>query len=404
MKKVCLVACVSTKLSTKSPARELYISPLFQKARSYAESRFDEWYILSAKHHLLDPDSVIAPYEKTLNNMPKQARREWSEQTYQGILSTIQNGSTLAFVAGERYREDLVKRLQEDGYTIRIPLEKLSIGIQLSWLNKIQDESERLQHLDEFYRLLRKLEQGLGGRRLMKACTGAMDWPEMGVYFFFEHGEFRTSDVVQDRVVRVGTHTVSIGSKSTLWNRLRTHRGGEDRSGNHRGSIFRLHVGAALINQSQGRLRVASWGNGQTADARTRSQEASLEETVSNHIGAMTLLWLAIGDEPSPTSDRAYIEQNAIALLAGHSGPIDLSTPRWLGKYSDKMAIKKSGLWNVNYVDDEYDPRFLQVMAFYVDVTLGKSLVPQESIAPLGWASVKRKSRNREQLSLFGEI
>jgi len=403
MTKVCLVACVRTKLPKRAPARELYTSDLFVKAREYATSRFDDWYILSAKYGLLEPGKVISPYECTLNKMPKKARLDWGDRVYESIHATVKRGSALAFVAGERYREELVTRLAEQGYRIRIPLEGLSIGMQLSWLKKLQDEGERLRHLDQFYALLGKLQAGLGGRRVLKECTGVMDWPKMGVYFFFEANEYRATDVAQDRIVRVGTHTISKGSHTTLWHRLRTHRGGADGSGNHRGSIFRLHIGSALIAQADGRIQVPSWGNGQTAAAEVRSTEAILEKTVSDYVGRMSLLWLAIGDESSPTSDRAFIEQNSIALLSGQTGPLDRATSNWLGNWSTRQAIRKSGLWNVNYVDDEYDPRFLETIARYVDVTLGKTAAPEGSIAPKGWASERRNRFDRRQLTLFKE-
>jgi hypothetical protein len=381
----------------------LYISDLFAKARDYATSRFDSWYILSAKHGLLKPKKIIDPYECTLNNMAKTARSEWSERVFTSIESNIESNSIVTFVAGERYREGLIQKLQERGYQTRIPLQGLSIGMQLSWLKKLEDERARLRDLDEFYALLNKLQNGLGGRRLLKECTGAIDWPKMGVYFFFEQNEYRTSDVAQDRIVRVGTHTVSKGSQSTLWHRLRTHRGGADGSGNHRGSIFRLHVGAALISKSHGEISTPTWGNGQTAAAEIRCSEAALEKVVSDYIGRMSLLWISIADEPRASSDRAFIEQNSIALLSGKTGPIDRATQNWLGTWSAREAIRKSGLWNVNYVEDDYDPRFLETMAVYVDVTLGKTSLPKNSIAPRNWALEKRNRRDRRQLTLFKE-
>lgn len=62
-----------------------------------------------------------------------------------------------------------------------------------------------------------------------------------------EPGEYRTRKLHQLRIVRVGTHAVSTGSKATLWHRLRAHRGSKDGRGNHRASIFRRHAGAAMI-------------------------------------------------------------------------------------------------------------------------------------------------------------
>ena len=47
----------------------------------------------------------------------------------------------------------------------------------------------RLQHLFRFYSLLDRLEQNIGGERELAACSGRMDWPQRGVYFFREGGE-----------------------------------------------------------------------------------------------------------------------------------------------------------------------------------------------------------------------
>jgi hypothetical protein len=92
----------------------------------------------------------------------------------------------------------------------------------------------------------------------MKDCSGSMEWPQRGVYFIFEGGENRALENSL-RVVRVGTHAVSQGSKSTLWSRIKTHKGSTDGFGNHRSSIFRLHVGEAFINKSPESFDTSSW-------------------------------------------------------------------------------------------------------------------------------------------------
>src|SRR3990170_4906927 len=183
-------------------------------------------------------------------------------------------------------------------------MEGLGIGRQLEWLSRQLSQPARERDLDRLYRALRTLESGLGGKRLLSKCTGQQAWPGNGVYFFFEPGEYRT-DHAEPRVVRVGTHGVSRGSKATLWNRLRTHRGTSNGLGNHRSSIFRLHVGAAIAHKDP-RVSVPTWGEGQEASNRTRKAEEDLERKVSAHIGAMHVLWLAIDDDASPASDRAY--------------------------------------------------------------------------------------------------
>ena len=83
---------------------------------------------------------------------------------------------------------------------------------------------DRLDALNHFYSLLSELEKRLGKKRLLSQCDGGLKWPRRGLYFFFEKGEARNNGI-DERVVRVGTHAVSKGSRTTLWTRLRTHRG-----------------------------------------------------------------------------------------------------------------------------------------------------------------------------------
>ena len=233
----------------------------------------------------------------------------------------------------------------------------------------------------------------------MSAWTGQQEWPKSGVYFFFEPGELRKS-TSEYRVVRVGTHGVSRGSKATFWNRLRTHRGTGDGVGNHRSSIFRLHVGAA-ISARDPEVMFASWGVGQTADAKLRKAEEHLERKVSAHIGAMSVLWLAIEDEASPSSDRAYIERNLIGILVGEAGTVDIPSGGWLGRSSPDERIRNSGLWNLNFLSYAYMPECLDMLDEYVSITLGELPRPTHSLAPERWYANERAGVPRNQLSLF---
>ena len=123
----------------------------------------------------------------------------------------------------------------------------------------------RQRDIDRFYALLHDLSRRVGGCRLLRDCSGNSGWPQRGVYFFFENGEFR-EDGITPRGVRVGTHAVSTNSKAKLWNRLRTHRGNRNGGGNHRGSIFRLRVGEALLKDADYAEHIReSWGDGGSA-------------------------------------------------------------------------------------------------------------------------------------------
>jgi hypothetical protein len=128
---VILVACCGPKLSDSAHAADLYVSPLFKKARIYAERR-SRWFILSALHGLLDPTEVIAPYDVTLTKMSAQKRREWGQKVRQQMEAAGLIGLPLIALAGADY----VKPLADAGLTVAQPMKGKSIGKQLQWLDK----------------------------------------------------------------------------------------------------------------------------------------------------------------------------------------------------------------------------------------------------------------------------
>ena len=145
------------------------------------------------------------------------------------------------------------------------------------------------------------------------------------------------------------------------------HRGSREGSGNHRTSIFRPHVGAALLAADGVELK--TWGVHASAPRDIRDVESAHERRVSSYLGAMPVLWVGVPDDPGPESDRSLIERNTIALLSNHRAPIDPPSKSWLGRSSPRSEIARSGLWNLKHVDDSYDPGFLDVLERYVNLT-----------------------------------
>ncbi len=384
-----LVACVGKKRPHAAPAQELYDSALFDKSRQFVSRRCDRWFILSAKHGLLEPTAVVEPYEETLNGKTSEERRAWARRVWTALRRRLRPGDRVTILAGKNYREFLCPFLAEYGCRVEVPLRGLRIGQQLQWFSR-QSSPRRWQDVQRLYRSLRVLESAVGGKRLMADCHGRLPWPQSGVYFLFEPGEVR-SDARELRIVRVGTHRVSRGAKSTLWERLRAHRGTARGGGNHRGSVFRLHVGAAIAAKEPA-VGVASWGCGKTPTAAARRAEKELERRVSAHIATMSLLWLAVEDEAGPMSDRAYLERNLIGLLAGGKGPADPPSAGWLGRFSPQRRIRTSGLWNLDHLDHAYRPEFLDVLHEYVLITIGKRARPGGSIAPCNWQDEQRQN------------
>jgi hypothetical protein len=235
------------------------------------------------------------------------------------------------------------------------------------------DGGSRLRDLRRFYELLEDLESRLGGARTLEYCSGRDGWPTRGVYFFLENGELRDQSGQGKRVVRVGTHALKLGSRTKIWTRLSQHKGVQKTGGgNHRGSIFRLIVGAALANRDG--LDYPTWGKGSSAPRETRNGEIELERSVSKEVGAMPFLWLEIGDESRPDSLRGYIERNSIALLSNFDKkPIDSPSDNWLGNFSDRELVRRSGLWNSRHVNEDYESDFLSTFEKLILGGAGKS-------------------------------
>lgn len=129
-----LVSCVGQKATAARPAKDLYVSDWFLKARYYVEQFNSPWFILSAEFGLVHPDKVIAPYERTLNHMRVAERRAWADRVISQMKVALPRTEEIILLAGMRYREFLMDYLQSRAKRVVTPLEGLRIGEQLSWL------------------------------------------------------------------------------------------------------------------------------------------------------------------------------------------------------------------------------------------------------------------------------
>jgi hypothetical protein len=223
---------------------------------------------------------------------------------------------------------------------------------------------DRLKHLNHFYEILMELQSKTGTRTLATSNI-YMEWPQQGVYFFFESGEMRDNGK-QMRVVRVGVSKYSESPQSPLWDRLREHRGtisGKfSGGGNHRISNFRYHVGGALINRDN--LVCPTWEKLDITNTSIRKKEHALEKKVSDIISNMPFLWISTDRSLRPDQLNQFIKRNAVALLSNYNAEITLDrpSPAWLGHYSPNESISLSGLWNYRNVDVVFNPKFLDYL------------------------------------------
>lgn len=142
MKTIVLISCGAKKAKEELKAENLYISPLFKKSLEYAKTltTTDNIYILSAKHHLLPLDKVIAPYDEFLGKKTKEERMQWGEVVIEQLNKVPADLQKDKFIilAGEKY----VKPLQERLKNITLPLKGLRPGERLKYLKETIEKNQ----------------------------------------------------------------------------------------------------------------------------------------------------------------------------------------------------------------------------------------------------------------------
>jgi len=153
MAKIVLLSCTKSKTDHAAPAQELYsASPMFQKTLEYGKAlKPDKMYILSAKHHLVPLTKELAPYDKTLKEMPKAEKEKWGEETVKQMKSHGLNldKDKFIFLTGSEYMKPLAKYIPEEN--MEKPMEGKRFGQRLQWLNS------QVQKLKEVFTRLKKL-------------------------------------------------------------------------------------------------------------------------------------------------------------------------------------------------------------------------------------------------------
>ncbi len=168
--------------------------------------------------------------------------------------------------------------------------------------------------------------------------------PANGIYLLFEKGESAHDG---DRIVRVGSHR----GADNLPKRLNEHFLVENKDR----SIFRKNVGRALLNREndpfieQWEWDLTSRANreryGPLIDrAKLKAVEGLVTDFITSHC---TFVVLPASPDASPRLAR---EAGLIATIAQceDCGP----SPGWLGRFSPKAVISRTGLWQTQHVND----------------------------------------------------
>jgi len=144
------VGCGSDKAEEPRPARDLYTSDFFAKRRRVAELIGDKWWVLSAKHHVVQPDEVLEPYDRTLSKMTEDQIAAWAAEVKVALSMAPwldDAESRLVVLAGMDYYEPWAEWIREE-HEVELDLpfaETEGIGEQnrilKRWIRELENSS-----------------------------------------------------------------------------------------------------------------------------------------------------------------------------------------------------------------------------------------------------------------------
>ncbi|MGG1696045.1 DUF6884 domain-containing protein [Bacillus zhangzhouensis] len=111
MKRICIIPCGAKKIwdvskeAGSQPAHLVYLSPLHQRTKTYAQTFFDDWVILSGKYGFLHEDDIIpANYDVTFgtNHIELITEEQLRRQFYEKQLTAFDE---LVVLGGKKFRK-----------------------------------------------------------------------------------------------------------------------------------------------------------------------------------------------------------------------------------------------------------------------------------------------------------
>lgn len=132
---VILVGCTKRKEAEARPARDLYTSPMFRKRQEFAESSGRPWVVLSAEYGAVDPDEVIEPYDRFLEDQSEAYKLDWADDVVEQLemLHGPLDGRVFELHASQAYGDPIAPLLRAHGATLLRPMHGLRRGEQLQW-------------------------------------------------------------------------------------------------------------------------------------------------------------------------------------------------------------------------------------------------------------------------------
>jgi hypothetical protein len=121
--RVVLIGSSGATADEPEPAGRIFRSDGFARAREHAVHSRLPWFVLSAKHGLLDPDEIISPTDMQIDDQPAAYRAAWGEWVVAQLADRLQlDGVVVEVNGGVDFAQPLRQPLTRRGATLDIPL------------------------------------------------------------------------------------------------------------------------------------------------------------------------------------------------------------------------------------------------------------------------------------------
>jgi hypothetical protein len=121
--RVVLIGSSGSTAEESDAAGRLFRSDGFARAREHAVHSRLPWFVLSAKHGLLDPDDVISPFEVQIDDQSAAYRTAWGEWVVAQLADRLQlDGVVVEVHGGVDFAQPLRQPLARRGAVLEIPL------------------------------------------------------------------------------------------------------------------------------------------------------------------------------------------------------------------------------------------------------------------------------------------
>lgn len=119
--KCTIVGCSAKKHTKSAPAKD------------FCETNRLYWNVISAKHGLVEPVSVIHPYDLTIPDLYEAHRSSLVARVRYSLSVRVPLGDTLEPLCGRDYCQ-VIEEAAAGRWRISRPMQGLGIGKQLQWL------------------------------------------------------------------------------------------------------------------------------------------------------------------------------------------------------------------------------------------------------------------------------